>query len=169
MHKLFVDAEFSMRTLWILEREGLSIIKDIEPKMRDFQAVLQDEQPNIQSTFMKWLSSHHILKHTWKNLLLVLQLINLDHTAERINDYFCKAMKQLPDTVPNLTQYPGVKGSKDTKLDQEDSGAGLGKKYNDYCGVGQIIFFLQLVNNSMQIDGLLQRAFINFMKRVSHC
>ena len=74
--------------------------RQITSKNKDFQAVLRQKQPDANSAMIKWTSSVHqtSLKPTWKSLLLVLRLINLDHLAEEINTYLSGgAAKQLPE------------------------------------------------------------------------
>ena len=72
--------------------------REISSKNKDFQAVLRQKQPDANLAMIKWTNSVHqtSLKPTWKTLLLVLRLINLDHFAEQINTYLSGgAVKQL--------------------------------------------------------------------------
>ena len=73
--------------LYRLERGGVQVRREISSKNKDFQAVLRQKQPDANSAMIKWTNSVHqtSLKPTWKTLLLVLRLINLDHLAEEIN------------------------------------------------------------------------------------
>ena len=74
--------------------------REISSKNKDFQAMLRQKQPDANLAMIKWTNSVHQTsrKPTWKYLLLVLRIINLDHLAEQINTYLSGgAAKQLPE------------------------------------------------------------------------
>ena len=89
--------------------------REISTKNKDFQAVLRLKQPDANLAIIKWTNSvqQANIKPTWKNLALVLHLINLDHLAEEINMYFTGAAvkQQLSGgTSSSIEQDPGSKG-----------------------------------------------------------
>ena len=59
---------------------------EISKQNRDFQAVLRLKQPDANLAMIKWLNWEQKanIKPTWKNLFLVLRLINLDDLAKKI-------------------------------------------------------------------------------------
>ena len=63
--------------------------REISNKNRNFQAVLRQKQPDANLAMIKWLNSEQKanIKPTWKNLFLVLCLINLDHLPEKIESF----------------------------------------------------------------------------------
>ena len=92
--------------------------REISSKNKDFQAVLRQKQPDANSAMIKWINSVHqtSLKPTWKTLLLVLRLINLDHLAEEINTYLSGgAVKQLSEgTSASVSKEQESKMSENT-------------------------------------------------------
>ena len=90
--------------------------REINTKNKDFQAVLQQKQPDANSAMIKWTNSvqQANIKPTWKNLALVLHLINLDHLAKEIDMYLTGAavkQQQLSGgTSSSIEQDPGSKG-----------------------------------------------------------
>ena len=63
--------------------------REISNKNRDFQAVLRQKQPDANLAMIKWLNREQKanIKPTWKNVFLILRLINLDHLAEKIETF----------------------------------------------------------------------------------
>ena len=65
------------------------MLTEMEAKNHEFQAIIRVKQPDLASAINRWLTvpvlSH--IKPTWKNLLSVLRLINLDHLAKGIETY----------------------------------------------------------------------------------
>ena len=89
--------------------------REISTKNKDFQAVLRQKQPDANSAMIKWTNSvqQANIKATWKNLVLILRLINLDHLAKEINMYLSGAAvkQQLSgSTSSSIEQDPGSKG-----------------------------------------------------------
>ena len=89
--------------------------REIATKNRDFQALLRLKQPDANLAMIKWMNSiqQANIKPTWKNLLLVLRLINLDHVAKEIDVYLSGATaKQLSSegTSASTEQDPGSEG-----------------------------------------------------------
>ena len=81
---------FTFAALTQLEkREGIPVLTELEAKKNEFQAVIRVKQPNLSWAIDKWLTAPVLsrIKPTWRNLLLVLRLINLDHVAEDIEAY----------------------------------------------------------------------------------
>ena len=86
--------------------------REISSKNKDFQAVLRQKQPDANSAMIKWTQQTNI-KPTWKNLFLILHLINLDHLAKEINMHLSGAAvkQQLSGgTSSSIEQDPGSKG-----------------------------------------------------------
>ena len=78
---------FTFAALTQLEkREGIPVLTELEAKKNEFQAVIRVKQPNLSWAISKWLTAPVLsrIKPTWRNLLLVFRLINLDHVAEDI-------------------------------------------------------------------------------------
>ena len=104
------ESQVTTYALYRLER-GVQVRREISTKNRDFQAVLRMKQPDANLAMIKWVNTAQKsnIKPTWKNLFLVLRLINLDHLAEQIEAYFSRAtVEQLSqDTSSNTEQDPG--------------------------------------------------------------
>ena len=62
---------------------------EISKQNRDFQAVLRLKQPDANLAMIKWLNWEQKanIKPTWKNLFLVLCLINVNDLAEKIEAF----------------------------------------------------------------------------------
>ena len=81
---------FTSAALTQLEkREGIPVLSELEAKKNVFQAVIRVKQPNLSWAIDKWLTTslQSRIKPTWRNLLLVLRLINLDRLADDIEAY----------------------------------------------------------------------------------
>ena len=65
------------------------MLTELTNKNRDFQALIRVRQPDLFSAIDKWLtvSVRSCIKPTWKNLILVLRLLNLDHLAVQFEDH----------------------------------------------------------------------------------
>ena len=89
--------------LYNVERRGVQLRREISSKNRDFQAVLRLKQPDANSALLKWLnrSKKSDIKPTWRNLLLVLRLVNLDKVAEAIESFLGKET-----TYPSFERDP---------------------------------------------------------------
>ena len=72
--------------------------------------MLRVKQPDANLAMIKWVNTAQKsnIKPTWKNLFLVLCLINLDHLAEQVKAYFSRAtVEQLAEeTSSNKEQDP---------------------------------------------------------------
>ena len=78
---------FTFAALTQLEkREGIPVLTALEAKKNEFQAVIRVKQPNLSWAINKWLTAPVLsrIKPTWRSLLLVLRLINLDRVANDI-------------------------------------------------------------------------------------
>ena len=86
------ESQVTTYALYRLEREGVQVRREISTKSRDFQAVLGVKQPDANLAMIKWLNTPQKsnIKPTWKNLFLLLRLINLDHLAKKIDAYLTK-------------------------------------------------------------------------------
>ena len=96
---------FTFAALTQLEkREGIPVLIELEAKKSEFQAVIRVKQPNLSWAINKWLTAPVLsrIKPTWRNLLLVLRLINLDHVAEDIEEYAKK------HSLSSLKEYQGT-------------------------------------------------------------
>ena len=81
---------FTFAALTQLEkREGIPVFTELEAKNHEFQTIIRVKQPDAVWAINKWLTApvKSRIKRTWKNLLLVLRLINLDHLADDIEAY----------------------------------------------------------------------------------
>ena len=93
-----------------LERRGVQLRREISSKNRDFQAVLRLKQPDANSALIKWLNSSNKsdIKPTWRNLLLILHLVNLDKLAEEIETHLGGTyVKQLSKDTSSTEQERG--------------------------------------------------------------
>ena len=90
-------------SLYNVERRGVQLRREISSKNRDFQAVLRLKQPDANSALIKWLNSSKKsdIRPTWRNLLLVLRLVNLDKVAEAIESFLGKET-----TYPSFERDP---------------------------------------------------------------
>ena len=82
-----------MGSLTQLERRArIPVLTDLEAKNYEFQAIIRVKQPDLSWAINKWLTAPVLsrIKPTWKNLLIVLRLINLDDLAQQIEKYFTK-------------------------------------------------------------------------------
>ena len=91
--KVNLENQLTLYGLHRLERGGVQVRREISTKNKDFQAVLRLKQPDANLVMIKWTNSvqQTNIKATWKNLVLILRLINLDHLAEEINMYLSGA------------------------------------------------------------------------------
>ena len=97
-------------SLYNVERRGVQLRREISSKNRDFQAVLRLKQPDANSALIKWLNSSNKsdIKPTWRNLLLILHLVNLDKLAEEIETHLGGTyVKQLSKDTSNTEQERG--------------------------------------------------------------
>ena len=100
------DSWVSMRALYFIERNGIPVLTELSTKTQEFQALIQVRQPNLPSAIIKWLASplfSHI-KPTWKNLLLVFGILNLDHLAKQVENFVMK--KSECECFSDLLQVP---------------------------------------------------------------
>ena len=84
--------------------------REISNKNREFQAVLRLKQPDTNLAMIKWINTERKtdITPTWKNLFLILRLINLDHLAKHIEAYFRgTTVEQLPGDISSIEQVPG--------------------------------------------------------------
>lgn len=73
-----------MAALNQLERlSGIPILASLQDKSRDFQEVIRVRQHTVSGAIDKWLTTHVLsgIMPTWKNLFLILRLINLEQLA----------------------------------------------------------------------------------------
>ena len=87
----------------------------ISSKNKDFQAILRVKQPDAGTAMIKWINSVHqtSLKPTWKTLLLVLRLIDLNHLAEEINTYLSGGtVKQLSEGTSASKEQDSKRGER---------------------------------------------------------
>ena len=97
-------------SLYNVERRGIQLRREISSKNRDFQAVLRLKQPDANSALIKWLNSSNKsdIKPTWRNLFLILHLVNLDRLAEEIETHLGGTyVKQLSKDTSNTEQGRG--------------------------------------------------------------
>ena len=84
--------------------------REISNKNREFQAVLQLKQPDANLAMIKWINTERKtdITSTWKNLFLILRLIDLDHLAKQIEAYLRgTTVEQLPGDISSIEQVPG--------------------------------------------------------------
>ena len=95
----------------------MQVRSQISSKNKDFQAILRVKQPDAGTAMIKWIDSVHktILKRTWKTLLLVLRLIDLDHLAEEINTYLSGG------TVKQLSEGTSASKEQDSKWGEQQT------------------------------------------------
>ena len=83
--------------------------RKISDKNRDFQAVLRLKQPDANLAMIKWINTERKtgITPTWKNLFLILRLIDLDHLAKQIEAYLRgTTVEQLPGDISSIEQVP---------------------------------------------------------------
>ena len=106
----YLDEVFSMDSLTQLERVAeIPVVTELEAKKRNFQAVIRVKQPDLSWAINKWLTAPVLsrIKPTWKNLLLVLQLIDLHQVAEEIGTYF---KTHSPSSLKEIGGVMGLDG-----------------------------------------------------------
>ena len=94
--------------LYKAEIEGVQLVRS-GIKNRDFQTLLRLKQPDAYSAFIKWLntSNKSDIKPTWRNLLLVLHLVQLEQLAEQLEAHLGWTL--LPKDTSSIVQDPGRK------------------------------------------------------------
>ena len=106
--KVDLESELTPYALYRLERGGVQVRREISKKNRDFQAiVLRQNQPNANFAMIKWMNSARqtSIKATWKNLCLVLRLVDLDDVAEKIDKCLSGgAVKLLSERTSDSTE-----------------------------------------------------------------
>ena len=93
-----------------VEKNSVQLRREISSKNRDFQAVLRLKQPDANSALIKWLNSSNKsdIKPTWRNLFLILHLVNLDKLAEEIETHLGGTyVKQLSKDTSSKEQERG--------------------------------------------------------------
>ena len=85
------DSPFDMRALSLLEAAaGIPVMRTLKKYTQQIQNILgfvKIPDFGLKTLLNFWLrNAKHILP-TWKNLLLVIRLLNLDELAERIETY----------------------------------------------------------------------------------
>ena len=82
------DSRVTMRALFIAEGSSIPVLTELSDKNRDFRALIRLRQPDLFSAINKWLTAPvSCIKPTWKNLILVLRFLNLDHLAMQFEDH----------------------------------------------------------------------------------
>ena len=83
------ESKVTMRALFIAEGSGIPVLTELIDKNRDFQALIRVRQPDLFSAIDKWLIApvRSCIKPTWKNLILVFRLLDLDRLAIQFEDH----------------------------------------------------------------------------------
>ena len=105
-----LEGRMTPYSLYNVERRGVQLRREISSKNRDFQAVLRLKQPDANSALFKWLNSSNKsdIKPTWRNLFLILHLVNLDKLAEEIETHLGGTyVKQLSKGTSSTEQERG--------------------------------------------------------------
>lgn len=96
--------EFTIRALNVLEKvEGIQVLSQHERVRSAFETIQEGYCTTTGSDFDIWSldSVQTNIKPTWKNLLLLLHILNLDHIAQLIETYF--GVTVLVDQQPQAT------------------------------------------------------------------
>ena len=89
------DSRFTTSALSRLEGVGIPVMTSLNTNIQLLRPVLSTSVPNAYtfndttSLLNTWLSSHvsNCLPPTWKSLLLIIRLLNLDDLAQQIETY----------------------------------------------------------------------------------
>ena len=84
---------FTMAALTQLEKKaGIPVVTELEARNHEFQTVLRVKQHSVPGAIDKWLRSPVLsrIMPTWKNLLIIFRMINLDHLAQQTETYLTK-------------------------------------------------------------------------------
>ena len=84
------DEAFTMASLTQLEKlSGIPVLASLEMKGREFQSVIRVKQHSVSGAIDKWLTAPVLsdILPTWKNLFLVLRLIDLDVLALQMETF----------------------------------------------------------------------------------
>ena len=97
-----------MRALYFIERGGIPVLTELSTNTQKFQALIQERQPDLPTSIIKWLASPLLshIKPTWKNLLLVLRILNLDHLAKQVEDYCVTKESSDGESFSDLLYVP---------------------------------------------------------------
>ena len=92
--------------LYGLERAGIQVQRELSTKSQNFLAVLRVKQTDTTLAMIHWVNNvqKNVIKPTWKNLLLLLRLINLDDLAEMIKSYFVGTPMERDDISSSETK-----------------------------------------------------------------
>ena len=93
------EAVFTMASLTKLEKAaGIAVLSKLEGKKHEFQSIIRVKQHTVSGAINKWLTAPVLSRilPTWKNLLCVLRLINLDDLAKQVETYLSS---HLPSTL----------------------------------------------------------------------
>ena len=96
------DSHFTMSALSQLEGVGIPVITSLNTNVYRFQQVLSVFVPylsafyNASSLLNAWLSSGVLsrLPPTWKSLLLIIHLLNLDELAQKMEIYLSGSIEE---------------------------------------------------------------------------
>ena len=72
--------------------------------------MLRLKQPDANLAMIKWINTERKtdITPTWKNLFLILRLIDLDHLSKQIEAYLRgTTVEQLPGDISSIEQVPG--------------------------------------------------------------
>ena len=99
------DSQFTLSALFQLEGVGIPVMTVLNNNIQFVQKVLSTFVPNVfaytyaTSLFNTWLSYHWFssLRPTWRNLLLIIRLLNLDDLAKRMEIYLSAGATDLEE------------------------------------------------------------------------
>ena len=111
-----LNKKVSLKELSHLEElKGIAILSKLKENSA-FQFIIQVHKPDTEAAIEQWVknSAESKIKPTWKNLLLILHLLDLDHVAQQIEAYFGVTIvlaEQQPRTIA-----PSMATSKETHV-----------------------------------------------------
>lgn len=90
------DSFFDMRALYFLEEAGIPVMSMLNNYTHYIQKMLGLPMTCNQDLFNYWISSVWQVSPTWKNLLDILRILNLDDLAQQIESYLSGATDLSP-------------------------------------------------------------------------
>ena len=95
------DSVFTMASLTQLEKSaGIPVLTKLKGKKNEFLSIIRVKQHTVYRAINKWLTAPvlSLILPTWKNLLCVLRLIQLDDLAQQVETYLST---HPPSTLPS--------------------------------------------------------------------
>ena len=98
------ESSFTMRAVTSLEAAaGIPVMRTLSNYTRHIQTFLgltQYSTPDLNGLLNYWISNIQWLPPMWRNLFLIIRLLNLDELAQRMETYLSAGATEEPHNYP---------------------------------------------------------------------